>query len=123
MWAISTRKSKYRYRITDKKHPYELKACLNCNKTDWMQTRLTFCSNRCSQTGEYNSIWGGDKIKYVGQHRRVYAARGYASDFRCEDCGNQARDWANIHNTDRLCVENYKPLCMGCHVKYDRRGQ
>lgn len=53
------------------------------------------------------------------QHKRVYAAKGKASQYNCVDCGKPAYDWSWIHNTDPNDVSNYEPRCRSCHLKYD----
>lgn len=65
--------------------------------------------------------YGGD-TEYRAQHKRVAAARGKASSYRCElNCGQQAHDWALIHGRDAGTPDSYMPLCRKCHLNvYDR---
>lgn len=114
-----TENAKYRYFNGDTKHPYELKACKQCGKEDWMQTRHEFCSYRCSQLRENNSYWKGSEVKYLGAHGRVYRTRGPAIDQICAFCGEQAKEWAHIHDTEPSDPNNYQPLCKPCHGRYD----
>lgn len=72
------------------------------------------------QSGEKNSSWKGELVKYKPAHNRVYAARGRPQ--RCEHCGKDdpaARyDWANL--TGKYHDPNdYIRLCRSCHNKHD----
>lgn len=60
-------------------------------------------------------------VGYSGAHRRVYRTRGKASSYPCDECGAQGRDmdWAHIHGTDGSNPNNYRPLCVPCHKRYD----
>jgi hypothetical protein len=61
-----------------------------------------------------------DEPGYHARHKRVYAARGKASGYACEnDCGKAAHDWATIHGTQGLDVWDYVALCKLCHYVYD----
>ena len=63
-------------------------------------------------------------------HSAVVKARGRADTYPCIECGGPARDWAYQHTsespleteTGRLysdSVEDYEPMCRGCHQKFD----
>ncbi len=53
---------------------------------------------------------------YHAQHAKLRNSRGHAYKHTCWGlCGEQARDWANVHGTDR-----YIPLCRKCHLQYDK---
>jgi hypothetical protein len=56
---------------------------------------------------------------YQRNHRRVYAAKGKASQQICVACGEQAAHWSHTHNTDPANVDNYQPRCFVCHFAYD----
>src|SRR5215831_20546704 len=59
--------------------------------------------------------------EYVRVH--VEARRGYgrADMWPCDaECGEQARDWAHINDTDPADWRNYMPLCRRCHRQYDQ---
>src|SRR5260221_745157 len=58
---------------------------------------------------------------YSTRHSRVKRLRGSASAQPCQGgCGNQARDWATVHDRDGLDVfADYIPLCARCHQRYD----
>lgn len=62
-----------------------------------------------------------DKPTYKGIHNRLNLWRGKASAYTCQ-CGEQAKEWAHIHDTDYSDVDNYNPMCISCHRKYDYRG-
>lgn len=54
------------------------------------------------------------------RHARIKSERGKASEHKCEHCKvKQAEQWAHIHDTDQLDINNYKPLCRKCHYWYD----
>lgn len=48
-------------------------------------------------------------------HKELYQTYGLASQYDCEYCDKQAKDWAWIPGTDPLDIENYWPLCRSCH--------
>lgn len=52
--------------------------------------------------------------EYARAHAAVRHAKGKASEHDCVDCGGQALDWSQIHDTD-----DYEPRCRSCHKKYD----
>lgn len=59
-------------------------------------------------------------VGYLRRHERVHEARGKASDHLCVDCGLQAQEWAQVHDTDGYDVyEHYQSRCCSCHQKYD----
>lgn len=62
---------------------------------------------------------GMDRPGYFGCHRRVRQLRGPAREQVCVDCGEQARHWAHIHDTDPGDAQNYQAMCQKCHFKYD----
>jgi hypothetical protein len=68
-----------------------------------------------------------DDPNYLKKHKRVYRERGKAASFSCvkhAELGQevQARDWAQIHETDGEDPwADYIPLCRSCHLKYDDR--
>lgn len=50
--------------------------------------------------------------------------RGKASSHSCSWCENQARHWAQLHETDGSDIWNdYIPLCFKCHMAYDLGGR
>lgn len=78
------------------------------------------------QFGEKNSSWKGENITYKGAHNRVRLKRGKPTE--CLLCGakdSSARmEWANI-NKKYHDPNDYIPMCVHCHRKYDaeRRKQ
>lgn len=61
---------------------------------------------------------------YGANHKRVYRKRGRADANTCVSCDKQARDWAQLHDTDGTDpVEHYVPMCRSCHFKYDEVGE
>lgn len=70
--------------------------------------------------GENSEFWTGDEATYTARHKRVRRERGPANQQKCKFCGEQARDWAQVHGTDGLDIQNdYNPLCRACHIEYD----
>lgn len=59
------------------------------------------------------------QVNYSTAHSRVRRKYGRASEYICENCDNDARDWAWIHGQDRGDPDSYMPLCKSCHSKYD----
>lgn len=58
--------------------------------------------------------------EYKNIHSQLRRKRGKASDNLCEEnCGNFAKEWAWIHNTDPFNLDNYAAMCQSCHSKYD----
>lgn len=87
------------------------------------------------QSGDANAQWRGDDLTYGGAHRRVYRARGRASEHECR-CGDPAAQWAYDHadpdekrgpnagNPDNVCAfspnpSHYMPMCVPCHKLLD----
>lgn len=73
-------------------------------------------------------------VDYLGAHKRVYRAKGKASDQPCHHCGDRATQWAYDHldpaeligvTRDAFAVRYsldpvyYLPLCGPCHAKFD----
>lgn len=57
--------------------------------------------------------------EYKRVHKQIVRKRGRAAEQSCADCGNPARDWAHVHDSDPLDVNNYEPRCRSCHNIYD----
>lgn len=53
-------------------------------------------------------------------HYRLMGVKGKAREHVCVDCGEQARDWSQIHDTTGMDFEDYEPRCRSCHIAYDR---
>lgn len=69
--------------------------------------------------------WKGSAAGKTARHRRVSVRRGKASTHPCARCseygvGRQAREWAQIHETDGNDPwADFVPLCRRCHFRYD----
>lgn len=77
-------------------------------------------------------------ISYRGAHHRVRRMRGKATQHRCVDCGERARDWSYNHRGQHEFVAvviqksgtyrvtysgdpaDFEPRCRPCHRKHDR---
>lgn len=119
----------YWYEIGRTGHPRELKACEQCGKQALMLAKLkreaSFCGTSCANkkkthpAGPDHHQWKGDAAGYHARHQRAWAANGPAREYTCIDCGEQAREWAQIHGATGLEPEHYEPRCKKCHVTYD----
>ena len=56
---------------------------------------------------------------YHKRHEMVRAIRGLAKNQSCCQCGNKAREWAQIKGTKGDNAEDYQPMCCSCHQRYD----
>lgn|SRR5579859_5663358 len=60
------------------------------------------------------------ELSYTGRHARVRRLRGKAVGYDCVGCGDQAKEWSQVHDTDGTDPhEHYKPMCFKCHRDYD----
>lgn len=77
-------------------------------------------ANQCTDERHHN--WRGDQASYFSIHRWLYARKGHPD--RCQDCGATKEEitiqWANISGQYKRDVDDYKPLCVPCHKRYDR---
>jgi hypothetical protein len=58
-------------------------------------------------------------LESLAFHKRLRRMFGKASGYPCVDCGKDARDWSHTTGTERWDVENYRPRCRSCHMRYD----
>lgn len=67
-------------------------------------------------------------ILYGSLHARLRAVRGKAATYSCVECRlRQAEDWSYDHSDPNelpgcpysLDLFRYRPLCRGCHGKFD----
>ncbi len=71
-------------------------------------------------TGSKNHLWKGNKVGYVGLHHWLYRWLGKAN--HCEVCGKNDKrmyHWCNIDHQYRRVLDDYIPMCVPCHRKYD----
>jgi hypothetical protein len=60
---------------------------------------------------------------YNNLHHRMVRARGKASLQQCVRCGELAKHWAQLHETNGLDIwADYVPMCIKCHRTYDLAG-
>lgn len=71
-------------------------------------------------TGENGGQWLGDDVGYRGVHHWIQKHKGLASNYKCEDCENQAQHWSNCDHLYKRILSDYRPLCVRCHKKFDR---
>lgn len=56
---------------------------------------------------------------YRSRHLWVYKNKGRPTV--CEECGRtESLSWANISGEYKLDVDDYRSLCMSCHMKHDK---
>jgi hypothetical protein len=71
--------------------------------------------------GEFRREDDGKGLTYLGQHRRIEAARGFPSS--CEICDENdpsiKYEWAFNNSGDRNNVNDYVRLCVQCHKNFD----
>ena len=51
--------------------------------------------------------------------KEVVKILGPAKNHDCVDCGKQAFDWSQIHDTDKDDPNSYEARCRSCHAFYD----
>jgi hypothetical protein len=100
----------------------------------WLRYGSTELPDRPTSTsrGPDNASWRGDGIGYSGAHRRLRSALGPAAAHPCTRCGTvPAAQWALIHGSPRQRTDattglhyspdpqDYQPLCVSCHKRYD----
>lgn len=110
------------------RHLLKLRACENCHENHYLRNGRKFCSVKCmgeARRGSNNPAYypprfTGTMTEYKRFHKRVYDARGSATDKHCEDCGSMGNSqWAN--ETGKYEDPNdYIVLCPKCHAKFDR---
>lgn len=106
----------------NKKHKSETIAKIK--KTTTLSLSKTSVRNKMKgprpQSAGKNSVhWKGNDIKYGRKHKRIVEQKGKASNYKCIDCNEQARDWSNIDHKYSLNPDDYQPRCVRCHKKYD----
>ncbi len=95
--------------------------CLNCKKKLSRRRKSGLCK-KCflsSSVGSRNPNWKGEEVSAAGMHMRVKAAKGYASEYVCFDCGDNAKEWSQKHDSNAFLVSSYVPRCYVCHRAYD----
>ncbi len=109
--------------------------CQYCGATEYITPnalkRKRYCSPECKRlagqskemiekiSGENNVTWKGDNVGYRGIHHWIIKIKGPAKNYKCIDCGKQARDWSNVDHSYKRILEDYQPRCVSCHRKYD----
>ena len=63
---------------------------------------------------------------YTNVHHDLREQRGRACQYRCVDCGRQARQWSYDSPDGRYSysrdLSKYSPRCMRCHRRHDKKG-
>ena len=60
-----------------------------------------------------------EKQVYGAIHTLIRHVRGCADEYLCIQCDSSAHEWAHIHGTDKIDLNNYRPMCRSCHRYYD----
>jgi hypothetical protein len=60
--------------------------------------------------------------EYHVNHKNVRAVRGPAWQQACAHCGKQAAQWATVKGTAGESPDDFLPLCLPCHARYDDFG-
>lgn len=78
-------------------------------------------------SGPEHYLWTEDP-GYDAMHRRVWRARGSASQFACP-CGEPAKHWAFVGERDPQdrqpvgrSVDDYQAMCVRCHKVMDNKA-
>ena len=70
------------------------------------------------QWGYKNSNWKGDLATKKPKHKWVEKRLGKAKDYICS-CGKRASHWSNIDHKYKRNLNDYRTLCVSCHMKWD----
>ena len=71
-------------------------------------------------TGEKNSQWKGNKVKYTGLH--LWVMRWLGKPKKCDKCGTEKSkrfEWANKSREYKRDLTDWIRLCKSCHNKFD----
>lgn len=95
--------------------------CSSCGERLSRKRKSGMCKScyLASCTGSANPNWKGDEACKEAFHMRVKYTRGYASQYKCVDCFEPAKEWSHLHNTDPGDPVSYMPRCYQCHRDYD----
>lgn len=109
--------------------PSRPSACYRCE-----QAHRRPGTHNSALAGRDSRHWAGTSVGYWAVHKRLRRMRGAARDLLCVDCGEQALDWAYMHNdVNEQCtaagmvystdIDNYQAMCRACHKRYDRLAE
>lgn len=73
------------------------------------------------QKGHLPYNWKGVDASKRGIHLWVEDKKGKATDHKCVDCGQQARDWSNSNHQYSRDLDDYQARCGKCHRLYDKQ--
>ncbi len=97
--------------------------CLRCAKYGRPQDEdiNRYRSDALRGTKHYG--WKGNNASYSAIHKWVYSELGKATYCSNDETHRSKKyHWANISGEYRRDVNDYKPLCISCHSKYDMTG-
>ena len=120
--------------------------CLICNKEieHYISRKGKYCSLKCKsksligkeswckgtkgimkpnktsfKKGNQHVGWKGGVETYTNLHKFINDEKGKAKNYKCVMCNNQAMDWSNIDHRYSRNLEDYRPMCRSCHMKWD----
>lgn len=77
-------------------------------------------TNRIKSLPRRENHWNwSEKPTKLALHKRIHRQHGKASDRKCIECGNRARDWSNETGKYTDKIEDYVPRCRKCHTRKD----
>lgn len=94
------------------------------NKGLTKETDLRVADVARKVSGENNGHWTGEEANYISKHNRVKKHRGKASEYDCARKDNTCKgfmQWASISHNASTDINDYMPLCISHHVRYDRK--
>ena len=89
-------------------------------RKEWPQARLPSTGARQETSVKFVMPPRGSRI-YNRYHEHKRYKDGWAREYGCWFCDNQADEWAWIHDADPADFDSYIALCYRCHQKYDNR--
>ena len=97
--------------------------CTNCGgKMGWYNGKLCRTCWAKSIQSEGHPRWVGDKADYDTVHSWVRRHLGRVKE--CVYCGDEGKiQWASISHHAKRDLDDYIPLCVACHSKYDKEAR
>lgn len=109
------------------------RTCYTCKKgfmavqTEINRGGAKTCSRQCYYKRLSNLLEeknSGMTMQYGSVHHWIKRVSGRPNS--CDNCkatDKKAYDWANISGEYKRDVEDWKRLCRGCHIKWDRQPE
>jgi len=74
---------------------------------------------RLAKLGKKNYLWKKNP-SYRAIHLWIERQLGKAKDKKCVFCNKVAQHWANIDHLYERNTDDYIPLCVKCHKRFDK---